>query len=151
MILTGLVAGIVTATLVLGGLILILVTTKNRITEVIRDFISPAGENEPSPLAKTVDLAAQMLATRLTVQLKSTFMGIESGEARKAAAAAAEDNPAAGLLSIFGGKYPGSSKRLAKNPLVAKLLENVADKLLAGSSPGGNHHQGSPGQNKLEY
>ena len=142
MFLTALATGIITAALVLGGLILILLWTRNRIKVVFTGLVSSPGPDQPSPAALVTDQVAQVLASRLASQLKATLMGTESGISRNQAAIETElmagSNP---VLGAVLANFPGIRKRLTKNPGLAPLVQAAAEKFLAGVGKNGSNHQ----------
>jgi len=86
-----------------------------------RQFVSPKGPDEASPLANVVDVGADMVARAVTARIKTSLMGSQSGEARQEKAvegAIAEDvaraaHPLAGTLL---DAMPELRKTLRKNP-----------------------------------
>lgn len=80
-------------------------------------FITPVKENEPSRLAQTISTISDMIARALVAQLKTTFMGKESGQVRGEQAVeldiVAASNP---LLGIALNTIPGLKKTLRRNP-----------------------------------
>lgn len=99
----------------------------------LRGFTEPKGPGETSPLADIAQVFADMLGRSITVQLKTTFMGVNSANARSETAlendikgAALATNPTiAGLLS----SVPALRKSLRKNPgLMDVVLQALANK-----------------------
>jgi hypothetical protein len=97
-----------------------------RVFKQIRAYVEPRGEGRPSPIAEVAQALADMVARSLVAQLKTTFMGKASGDARAAQAAMGDliqdqanaQNPlVGGLLNSF----PGVRKWLAKNPAALDL------------------------------
>jgi hypothetical protein len=88
----------------------------NRVTRVFSDFISPPGENQPSPVAVVAESISEMFARSFTASLKAYFMGVQSGAARAENAAigqAISASPAGGIIDLL----PKSIKKsLIKNP-----------------------------------
>jgi len=106
----------------------------NHLNGVIRDFITPIGSDQPSPLASTVDVGCDMVARAVMARAKTTFMGQMSGEVRQEQAingAIAED--AARLAHPLAGtildNFPTVRKALRKNP---QLLDFALSKLMNG-------------------
>jgi len=90
----------------------------NEVYDEFKTFISQADPDTPSPLAQTVSSISDMIARSLVAQVKTTFMGIESGVSRAENSiqqnAFAQANPLiAGLVNMF----PKTVKRtLIKHP-----------------------------------
>jgi len=104
-----------------------------------REFITPPGDDKPSPLSLTFDALASILARHMGVEVKTTIAGMLSGQSRGDAAenlAAGEidlslDNPAAaGLIAMLPKKY---QKLAYKNPMITKLLVNKLGSMGGGS------------------
>jgi len=96
-----------------------------------REFVSPKGPEEASPLANCVDVGADMVARAVTARIKTSLMGSQSGQVRQEKAvegAIAEDvvraaHPMAGTLL---DAMPELRKTLRKNP---QLLDFALSKL----------------------
>lgn len=137
MILTALLTGIITATLILGGLILFFMSQKRKVQAVIKAFVTQPDEKTPSPLAKMVDDSAALLSAHLVMQVKTTLMGLASVDSKNAVKAGTEAileaNPALGMLLHF---IPGA-KRLVKNPAMLSLFSGALTKMSGknGSNP----------------
>lgn len=92
-------------------------------------FITPAGEGKTSPLADTIDLAAQQLSARLSQTLLASFNGQASGMARGLKTVEADIATAnlaqtgSPLAQIAGVLF---NKQLRKNPLLMMALSNLA-------------------------
>lgn len=126
-----------------------------RVRAVYRDmigFVTSPGNNEPSPLARTVEAAGDMLARSLVAQAKGAFMGKQSGEARAETAIAgdiAEDliNARSPMIGALLNSFPTLKKTIRRNP---QLLDLALSKLAGaqGSGSQGSGAQGSsPGNN----
>jgi len=97
----------------------------------IRDFVTPKGPDEASPLASVVDVGADMVARAVTARIKTSLMGSQSGQVRQERAvegAIAEDvaraaHPLAGTLL---DAMPELKKTLRRNP---GLLDFALSKL----------------------
>jgi len=97
----------------------------------IREFVTPKGPDEASPLASVVDVGADMVARAVTARIKTSLMGSQSGQVRQEKAvegAIAEDlaraaHPLAGTLL---DAMPELRKTLRKNP---GLLDFALSKL----------------------
>ncbi len=105
----------------------------------IVSFITPRAENEESPLAVVLDALAHRAGQAVAMEVKTTFMGKESGLKRGERAVAGDvamdlvgqEQPLiAGLLEGF----PTLKKRLLKNP----GLIGAALSLLGGNGKGGD-------------
>jgi hypothetical protein len=145
MILTALATGLITATLIIGGLILILLYAKRRIVVIIKEFATPPDDKTPSPFAQVVDAVAFTASQRLVMQLKTSLMGMNSVDSRNARREgvneAVSSSPVLKTILTF---LPGVSKRL--NPDTASAIVSLLSRF------GGNGHQtGSVvNQSKLE-
>jgi len=131
------------AALLLGQIVLIgwiAVVCRGKIRDLhstIRDFVTPKGPEEASPLASVVDVAADMVARAVTARIKTSLMGQQSGQVRQEKAvdgAIAEDlaraaHPLAGTLL---DAMPELRKTLRKNP---GLLDFALSKLAAMQQP----------------
>jgi len=120
-------ANLVIASLLLGQIVFIAWITavcRGKIRELqstIRDFVTPKGPEEASPLANVVDAGADMVARAVTARIKTSLMGSQSGQVRQEKAiegAIAEDvaraaHPLAGTLL---DAMPELRKTLRKNP-----------------------------------
>jgi len=128
---------LVLAALLLGQFVFIVWITavcRGKIRELqstLRDFCSPKGPEEASPLANVVDVGADMVARAVTARIKTSLMGSQSGQVRQEKAvdgAIAEDmaraaHPLAGTLL---DAMPELRKTLRKNP---GLLDFALSKL----------------------
>lgn len=116
-----------------------------RVMRAFMEFVSPPAEGEPSPLARFIDSAAQVLASQLTMNLKTSVLGKVSGLTRALDGAeadvtqdllAARSPLLAGLLALS----PKLGRRLAKSPALAAALSSLdLSKLMnAGKGPPSN-------------
>lgn len=103
-----------------------------------KEFISSPEAGEPSPLSLSLDSFSARLAKCLSVEVKTTLMGMLSGQARAETALNRETTEAVmsiknplvgGLLAALPKRY---KNKIFKNP---ELAEAVIDKL--GSTMGG--------------
>lgn len=100
----------------------------------IEAFVSPAGDGKPSPLAQSAEVLSEMLARSLMAQVKTTLMGMRSGEVRGQRAEAGEQavETAQGLLPGLAA-LPGVRSTLKKNPgLLDLALQVLGPKLFGG-------------------
>lgn len=108
----------------------------------IRELIEPVADGQPSPLASAIDAASQVAARAITAQLKTTFMGIESGARRGASGIAAdvvEDAAAGSPIGAILSSFPTVRKSLRRNPgLIDVALGLVGNMSQRGN--GGNGH-----------
>lgn len=111
-------------------------------------FVSAPDEKTPSPLAQFTESVAHVIGHAAAVEIKTTIMGKNSGDARLEAAvegqlaeaAAGKQNPLlAGLLGMLDRK---TKSKVLKNPgLMEFLIEKVSSGAFSGKpSPGGNGH-----------
>lgn len=131
------------AALLLGQIVLIgwiAVTCRGKIRDLqrtVREFVTPKGAEEASPLANVVDVGADMVARAVTARIKTSLMGQQSGQVRQEKAvdgAIAEDlaraaHPLAGPLL---DAMPQLRKTLRKNP---GLLDIALSKLASMQQP----------------
>lgn len=118
----------------------------------IREFLVPATEGECSPAAQLCRLAGQGMAQ----EIKSTLMGINSGESRLAAATEADIfQDAASLKSpLLAGLLqaaPSLSKRLRKNPALMQAILTLLPQVSGGGAdrPSPSSDGGAPGFSRL--
>lgn len=100
------------------------------ISKGFQDFTSYPDGDEPSPLFVVLARLSAVLAQQIATQVKTTLMGMLSGQARgeqalnnaEAQLDLALDNPAAaGIIEML----PKNIKKMAyKNPAIAKLVMN---------------------------
>jgi len=131
------------AALLLGQIIFIgwlAAVCRGKIRELqstLREFVTPKGPEEASPLASVVDVGADMVARAVTARIKTSLMGSQSGQVRQEKAvdgAIAEDlaraaHPLAGTLL---DAMPELRKTLRKNPA---LLDFALSKLAGMQQP----------------
>lgn len=119
----------------------------------IVDFITPKGDNLPSPAAEMLNHVAENVAEILTIRIKTTFMGKQSGANRGEVGIEAdigEDmlamaNPAlAGILNSF----PALKKTLRRNPA---LLDLAISKLGAKFGAAGGPTAANNGHSQTEF
>ena len=118
-------------------------------------FISPVAENEESPLAMVLDDVSRKMGHAIAMEVKTTFMGKESGFKRGEQALAgdlamdlaADQQPL--LMGLLDG-FPTLKKRLLKNPsLVGAALSVLGgNKPPSGSAPTGG---GGGGNNQSAF
>lgn len=114
-----------------------------RIYKGIIAFITPTASDKPSQLAITVQAASEVVARTITAQLKTTFMGISSGDARSEKALEgdiAQDLVAQSPLGAILSSFPSVAKTLRRNPqLVDMAMGLLAKKFGSGSSGNGQN------------
>ncbi len=136
---------------VLAVFILFLVRVRGVYRDIVA-YITPQGEGEPSPLARTVEAAGDMLARSLVAQAKGAFMGKQSAAVRGETAIAgdiAEDLLAqrSPVISAILQSFPTLKKTIRRNPQLLDIaLSKLAGGLGSGGSPApgpdnGNTHQ----------
>lgn len=129
MILTGVLTAFLTIFLLFVGLFATYLVLKRRLLSACRTFLAQPDEKTPSQLAVLVDQMSFILATRIVTQLKTTFMGMTSVDARNdqrsAAAEIAAANP--GLAAVLQ-MIPGA-RRLLKNPELLALIGGAFSKI----------------------
>lgn len=124
-----------------------------RIEDTIVEFLTPVEtENEKgekvkvSRLALGAEFVASMFARSVTAQIKTTFMGIQSGQARQAKAlgdAVVEDVAAANPLANVLMAYPAVGKLIKKNPAVLDMVMNLAGSFVGQAQRGGSQTSGN--------
>lgn len=123
---------------ILASVSVIMALSVRKTWRQIVSFITPAAENQESPLAVVLDALAQRVGHSIAVEVKTTLLGKESGLKRGEQAVAGDvamdllgqEKPLlAGLLEGF----PTLKKRLLKNP----GLIGAALGLLGGNGKGG--------------
>lgn len=144
---TDVILAAILAVQLLGIVVGLLVLLKIRRT--VRSFVEPLGEGQPSPLGTAIATTSDTFAKSIVSNAKTTFMGIQSGQARAEKAIGGElvqaqlaSNPLlAGILKSF----PALGKGIKSNPeLVQGLLSKMAGSFGGqGQAPPGNgHNQG---------
>lgn len=126
---------LLTQSLLLIGSILLFVKLRHVYDDIlasILDFIVPPSDAQPSKLAKAVDVACSMVARAITVQLKTTLMGMESGISRAMKGVEGDitedmagQTPLGGILQAF----PKLSKTLRRNPQLLDLALGALSKI----------------------
>jgi len=133
-----LIAALLLTQMVLIGWITLVCRGKIReLQRTIREFVTPKGPDEASPLANVVDVGADMVARAVTARIKTSLMGSQSGQVRQEKAvdgAIAEDlaraaHPLAGTLL---DAMPELRKTLRRNP---GLLDFALSKLSGMQQP----------------
>jgi hypothetical protein len=117
---------------------------KDQISQLATSYFTAPDENTPSEFARLVDNASQVLASRLVQTAKSTFMGLQSGQARLDQAVqgdlvqdlASQANP---LVGAVLSSFPALRKRVAKSPEVLPLVLDLVNKLRSGPGNDGNN------------
>jgi len=121
------VMNLVIAGLLLGQIVfivLIAAVCRRKIRELqstLREFVTPKGPDEASPLASVVDVGADMVARAVTARIKTSLMGSQSGQVRqeKAVDGAIAEDLARGAHPLVGtilDNMPELRKTLRKNP-----------------------------------
>jgi len=123
-----------------------------KVRRTLRSFVEPMGENQSSPLGQVIGSTSAAMADAIVNKAKSTFLGIQSGQARAEKALEADivqdslaSNP---LLAGIMKSFPALGKTLRRNPgLVEMALSKLAER--AGRPGGGNGKAGSQVEFKL--
>lgn len=97
------------------------------LVEQFRTYVSPESDGQPSPLARTLELTADMMARSLVAQAKTFLMAQQSVGVRQANATADAANPMSAMIP----------RSLRRNPLAALATQFLASKL-GGLSTGNN-------------
>jgi len=124
----------------------------------VQALVSPGEDGGPSPLAQVAKGLVDQGAKSVVDHIKTSFMGIESGQARAekfldgAISSDALALGAPGLAQVLGN-FPTVKKFLMKNPALADLaiqkLANFGSKV-AGPQGGPTNGQSNPGQGAFE-
>jgi hypothetical protein len=121
-----------------------------KIKRLALDFIVPKTPGEPSSLANSIDAISVIVARAFVAQLKTTFMGMQSGDKRAEQAIqgdialdVAGSNP---MLSGILAAFPHLSKTLRRNPALLDTAMGILSKMGKGGSSAqvpsnGNGHQ----------
>lgn len=119
-----------------GGFILY-----RKLSSILRDFVTPPAENQPSALANAVDAMGVILARAIVAQVKGFMMGLQSADVRAEKAiqgdiaeGLANQSPIGSLLTSF----PALRKTLRRNPqLIDMALSALGNRF--------NHNSGNSG------
>lgn len=119
-----------------------------RVYRSFQAFLVPKAEGQTSPLADMIQAASDVAARTLVMQAKSTFMGIQSGQARAAAAVQgdiAEDvlGAASPIASGLLASFPALRKTLRRNPGLVDLALPLLGKIRGGSAPAQGNGSGA--------
>ena len=109
----------------------------NEVIDDVRTFVSPAGENTPSPLASTIDTASKIAGHAIALEVKTTLMGKVSGASRLADAVRTDvqGDVVAQQMPLMGEileQSPSLRRRLGKSPGLMELLLQYGPQLLGG-------------------
>jgi hypothetical protein len=123
------------------GVIVTVVLVYLKISKVFRQFVTPPGENQPSPLALLIDGIASMFSRSIVAQAKASFMGVQSGLKRQESAIAGDiaEGVVASQSPLLGGlldSFPALKKTLRRNPQLVDMVLGFMAK--QGGQPGGN-------------
>jgi hypothetical protein len=113
----------------------------SRIYNGIVTFITPIDAEHPSSMALVADSLAIMIARAVGAQLKTTFLGKQSGLIRGEQALQGEliqDQADAGGIGGLLNSFPGIKKSLVRNPRLLDLAVNFLAK--SANNNRGNGH-----------
>jgi len=121
----------------------------------LRAFVTPMGENQPSPAAQTVEAASDILARALVARAKTTFMGIQSGAARaergiEGDIAEGAIGAASPMLGAVLAAFPALRKTLRRNPGLVDLALAKLGGMGKGSAPGALAGSGNGSQSRFK-
>jgi hypothetical protein len=158
MFLTAVATGLIVLTGIVGLSILGYMTVRRAIMRGIagaraefgsylRAYFEAPDENTPSEFAKLVDAMSVTASRRVVNELKTTFMGMQSGDNRLEKAMEADvikdmaisQSP---LLESLLSMFPTLGRRLSKNPAAMQFLPGLLSKLGVGGGPGGGRDGG---------
>lgn len=138
-----LLAVILTVLSLLTVIMIIVVLSIKQYSGAINAFITPEEEGKPSPLACVSEAFADILARSVVAQAKTTFMGIQSGQARAQKAIEADiaqDMAAANpLVSGVLDQFPSLKKTLRRNPALIDMAMATLSNKLQPSTPSNGH------------
>jgi len=124
------------------GVILLAIFKLRAIKDQVKAFITPVSPDSPSEFAKLTDSISIVFSRAMAAQVKTTLMGIQSGQVRAQKAVEgdiaegiAESTPIGAALTSI----PAVRKALRRNP----GLIDIAMRVLSGGIPG----QGKTGDN----
>jgi hypothetical protein len=128
-ILTGAIAGALTALIVSASIFSVFSLVKRWIFRKFHEVITQPDEKTPSPFAQFVDTVAFLASQRLVLQLKETVRGMNSTDARNEAREAANSivstsEALAGAVALIPGL-----RRVLKNPAAAALAARMVGNL----------------------
>ena len=115
-----------------------------RVFGEVKAFLTPESEGKPSPLAITVSNISLVFARAITAQVKTTLMGLESGNSR--AEKAVQGDLALDIAKQTGigallTQFPTVAKHIRKNPgLVDAALEMFSKMQTRQPDAGSNGH-----------
>lgn len=138
--------GLVLAVISTGVLLGVLVRLRKWEYNLV-EFISAQGEDEASPLAKTIDAIGQTIGKGVSTQIHMSLLGQRSADARQERAVEADltedliaqNNP--GLIGILNA-FPKLKRRALRNPqALGFILDKLAQVVPGGvGGSGGNHN-----------
>ena len=150
--------GVLTLICFISGLVFILcVVTVRKLWREVVQFITPPAENEPSALALLFAQLAHQGGQAIAMEIKTTFMGKESGMKRGEQALAGDvltdvvgaQSPIMG--AILDG-FPTLKKRILKNPgLVGAALNLVGGMAKSGTVGKGPAGGGGAGNHQSAF
>jgi biopolymer transport protein ExbB/TolQ len=119
-----------------GGILVALVSLlvffsrlKREIKGTIASFLTSSDPSQPSPLAQTVEQAAQLVGRQVIAQFKASMMGDASAMARAEKAAITEATKSRyPWLAALSALAPGLTKNLAKNPALLAAAGQLLNK-----------------------
>jgi hypothetical protein len=130
MILTALLAGLVSSFSLLLAMGVVYYVVKRKIERDLRAFITSPGENTPSPFAAIVQSVAGVFATSFTASIKGAFMGMSSVDAKNARreTAAAMTSSSPWLGAILSALPKPVVNRIMKNPELVSMAMGMLKK-----------------------
>lgn len=146
-------SALLTGTLVLvAGLIVTFIALlryqreKQAFLEALKLYFEAPNAETPSQFALLTEVVSERFSQKMVASLKSSFMGMQSVDAKNVGRlesdllqdVASQQNPALGAIL---GAYPAVARRLAKNPSLLPLVQNIMAKVGAGGT--GNNEQHS--------
>lgn len=120
-----------------------------RFEQAFASFVTAPDEKTPSLFASTVDNISRTVGHGVAIELKTTFMGIQSG-AKRAEQAVMNDivqdtvQEASPLAGAVLESFPSLKKTIAKNPalldvLLSRVMGGMASKTNNGGANGGDY------------
>lgn len=111
---------------------------KRAFTSILQSYFEAPDSETPSQFALVTEAISERFAQKLVASLKSSFMGMQSVDAKNMARlegdvmqdVAGQQNP---MLGAILSSFPAVSKRLAKNPALYPLVQAAMAKLATGA------------------
>ncbi|KKM23370.1 hypothetical protein LCGC14_1615900 [marine sediment metagenome] len=129
---------------------------KQAFIAVLQSYFEPHGE-DPSEFSKVINIVTDQFGVKMAQSLKSTFMGVQSVDAKNTArieGAITKDAVSAGspLLGVAMQSFPALAKLIAKNPALAGQAQTILAGLgNPGSMPGNGDNRAEAAPQYQDY